>query len=204
MAAPPLSTPPPATASAGSRAAPPPVAPALRSSDDNDPDKAKSTPSNKPPNEGRDPGVSDEVWAELLAAKATNEAEEKRVQAEVDEADRLAREAYDKEVAEHARLEELKRKEAEERDRVRQEELKKQRELQRLRDLEAQRLRKQLEAEAKARHEAQENARKREAEAQKRLQQMGVCVAGFSWHRVGDGWRCAGGTHYMTDGQLGF
>ncbi|KAJ7857548.1 P-loop containing nucleoside triphosphate hydrolase protein [Mycena leptocephala] len=206
LAAPPLSTPPPATASAGSRAAPPPVAPAPRSSDDNDPDKAKSAPSNKPPNddEGRDPGVSDEVWAELLAAKAANEAEEKRVQAEVDEADRLAREAYDKEVAEHARLEELKRKEAEERDRVRQEELKKQRELQRLRDLEAQRLRKQLEAEAKARHEAQENARKREAEAQKRLQQMGVCVAGYAWTRVGAGWRCAGGSHYMTDGQLGF
>ncbi|KAJ6497671.1 P-loop containing nucleoside triphosphate hydrolase protein [Mycena sanguinolenta] len=208
MAAPPLSTPPPAAASAGSSAAPPPAAPpAPNSSDDNDPDKDKSAPSNKPPSddddEGRDPGVSDEVWAELQASKAANEAEEKRIQAEVDEADRLAREAYDKEVAEHARLEELKRKEAEERDRVRQEELKKQRELQRLRQLNAERRRKQLEAEAKARRDAQEITRKREVEAQKRLQRMGVCVAGFAWHRVGAGWRCAGGTHYMTDGQLG-
>jgi hypothetical protein len=154
--------------------------------------------------EGRDPGVSDAVWAELLAAKAANEAEEKRIQAEVDEADRLAREAYDKEVAEHARFEKLKRQESEERDRVRQGELKKQRELQQLRDLWTQRRRKQLEAGAKARHNAQENAWKRELEAQKRLRQMGVCVAGFLFHRVGDGWRCDGGTHYMTDAQLGF
>ncbi|KAJ6531120.1 P-loop containing nucleoside triphosphate hydrolase protein [Mycena capillaripes] len=208
MAAPPSSAPPPAAGSAQSGAAPPPAAPpASDSSDDDGPGKGKSAPSNKPPNdddEGRDPGVSDEVWEELQAAKAANEAEEKRIQAEVDEADRLAREAFDKEVAEHARLEELKRKEAEERDRVRQEELRKQLEAQRLRDLEAQRRREQLEAEAKAWREAQEQARKREVEAQKRLQQMGVCVAGFQWHRVGAGWRCAGGTHYMTDGQLGF
>ncbi|KIY65706.1 P-loop containing nucleoside triphosphate hydrolase protein [Cylindrobasidium torrendii FP15055 ss-10] len=197
-------SPPPGPADPGS--APPPAAgPPSNDDDKNNPNK-KAAPGNKPPSgddDGRDPGVSDAVWAELQAARAANDAEEKRIQAEVDEADRIAREAYNKEIAEHARLEELKRQEAAERDRIRQEELKKQREAQMRLEAEAARRRKQLEADAKARRDAQEQTRKRQAEAMKRLQASGRCVAGFQWHRVGSGWRCAGGTHFASDRDIG-
>ncbi|KAJ1436476.1 hypothetical protein B484DRAFT_445640 [Ochromonadaceae sp. CCMP2298] len=35
-----------------------------------------------------------------------------------------------------------------------------------------------------------------------RLRVMGVCVMGFSWHRSGSGWRCAGGSHFCSDADL--
>jgi SpoVK/Ycf46/Vps4 family AAA+-type ATPase len=34
---------------------------------------------------------------------------------------------------------------------------------------------------------------------QEKLRMAGVCCMGYSWHRQGAGWRCAGGSHYMSD-----
>ena len=38
----------------------------------------------------------------------------------------------------------------------------------------------------------------KEAAAQTAIQRMGKCVLGFKWDRVGSGWRCAGGTHFLS------
>lgn len=38
----------------------------------------------------------------------------------------------------------------------------------------------------------------KEAAAQTAIRRMGVCVAGFQWHRTGTGWRCAGGSHFLS------
>ena len=35
-----------------------------------------------------------------------------------------------------------------------------------------------------------------------KLRQVGPCPAGYSWHREGSGWRCAGGSHVVSDGTL--
>jgi hypothetical protein len=46
-----------------------------------------------------------------------------------------------------------------------------------------------------------EERRRKEAEHQRiqeRLQSRGPCPAGFTWHRCGSGWRCAGGSHYLS------
>jgi SpoVK/Ycf46/Vps4 family AAA+-type ATPase len=45
---------------------------------------------------------------------------------------------------------------------------------------------------------AQMAAVRREQLAQQRLQQMGVCVQGFQWIKEGSGYRCAGGSHYIS------
>ncbi|KAF8213837.1 hypothetical protein K438DRAFT_1802339 [Mycena galopus ATCC 62051] len=57
----------------------------------------------------------------------------------------------------------------------------------------------ELEAERKA----VELERKKEAEAQAALRSMGVCVAGFRWIKQSGGYRCAGGSHFVSDAQLG-
>jgi len=47
--------------------------------------------------------------------------------------------------------------------------------------------------------------RRRQEEHQRtaeRLRVCGRCPMGYTWHRCGPGWRCAGGSHYVGEGQL--
>ena len=63
----------------------------------------------------------------------------------------------------------------------------------------------QLELEQK---KAEEAARKRAEEERKRqaiqekLKQISPCPAGFTWHKEPGGWRCAGGSHFVSDKEL--
>lgn len=41
-----------------------------------------------------------------------------------------------------------------------------------------------------------------ERAAQAAIRRLGVCVQGFKWIRNGSGWRCAGGTHFLSDGEV--
>ncbi len=49
--------------------------------------------------------------------------------------------------------------------------------------------------------EIQEQERKN-MRMQKKLKRMGRCVAGYEWIKVSKGWRCAGGAHFVSDGEL--
>ncbi|KAL4079908.1 P-loop containing nucleoside triphosphate hydrolase protein [Scleroderma yunnanense] len=40
-------------------------------------------------------------------------------------------------------------------------------------------------------------------EARKKLKAVGLCPMGYEWIKQASGWRCAGGSHYMSDGELG-
>ena len=44
--------------------------------------------------------------------------------------------------------------------------------------------------------------RKREAEMRKKLELEGRCPVGYHWIRQQGGWRCAGGSHYVPDGEM--
>ncbi|VDC00512.1 unnamed protein product [Peniophora sp. CBMAI 1063] len=48
----------------------------------------------------------------------------------------------------------------------------------------------------------QEQRKKREAEIQRRLQRMGLCVMGYEWIAESGGYRCAGGTHFVSNAEL--
>lgn len=48
-----------------------------------------------------------------------------------------------------------------------------------------------------------ERQRQLETLAQARLKTMGVCCMGFSWIRQATGYRCAGGSHFVSNAQLG-
>ncbi|KAF5346146.1 hypothetical protein D9758_009987 [Tetrapyrgos nigripes] len=151
----------------------------------------------------RDPGVSDAVWNQLQFDKTAEAAALQRREEELQKAEEEAREAQRKEEEERQHAKELALAQARECDLLRKEELKRQCELQRIREEEARRERERREAELKARREAEEKARKKEAQAQQKLRSMGVCVAGFRWIKSHGGYRCAGGSHFVSDAQLG-
>jgi len=145
--------------------------------------------------DGRDEGVPDEVWDELQASKARD----------LEQLERLER--LKEEQAELARHEEEAR--------IRHEEDLKRIEKERVLAEQA-RLRKLAEeADARRRHEADvrrkrledearrlEDERKRQEQIRERLRQISPCPMGFNWNRTGDGWRCGGGSHYVSDEQL--
>ncbi len=58
-------------------------------------------------------------------------------------------------------------------------------------------------AEAEAVLEKRREEAQKEAKVQQKLRQMGVCVAGFRWIKQTGGYRCAGGSHWVSDLQLG-
>eukprot|EP00804_Cyclotella_cryptica_P004768 CCRYP_004868-RA/>CCRYP_004868-RA protein AED:0.43 eAED:-0.24 QI:0/0/0/1/1/1/3/0/900 len=77
----------------------------------------------------------------------------------------------------------------------------------------------ELEAQLKAKHLAQQAYQKKMEDLQRqrelvaemhrkkeiikqKLRAIGNCPAGFVWHKVGGGWRCAGGSHYVSDSDL--
>lgn len=48
----------------------------------------------------------------------------------------------------------------------------------------------------------EEERRKEEEEARKKLEMMGKCPVGYHWIRQANGYRCAGGSHFMSDAQV--
>lgn len=48
----------------------------------------------------------------------------------------------------------------------------------------------------------EEERKQKEEEYKKKQEQLrtrGPCPMGYSWHRCGGRWRCAGGSHYVAD-----
>ena len=151
---------------------------------------------------GRDPGVTDAVWRQLQADKAAAIEEQKRREEAIEQTRkelREAQEAQEKVQREIARALE----EARLADKKRQDEIMKKLEEERLREAAARAERARKAAELKAREEAARLERQREAQAQAKLQTMGVCVMGYRWIKQSGGYRCAGGSHFVTDTQLG-
>lgn len=150
----------------------------------------------------RDPGVSDEVWQQLQQSiaeeKALKKAEEMFISAQQREYE-AQKEAETVRLKEIRRLEEEKRLADESRRKVVEEQLRQEK--------------RRMEAALKAKREAEEKLRKAQEEAEKKRQQelavqkkirdMGICPAGFRWIRVGGGYQCGGGSHYLSNSQLG-
>ncbi|KAL4867787.1 hypothetical protein BDV12DRAFT_197937 [Aspergillus spectabilis] len=57
--------------------------------------------------------------------------------------------------------------------------------------------------ELRRKREEEEKVRRKEKEIQQKLRHMGVCVAGFRWIKQIDGYRCAGGSHFISKEALG-
>ncbi|KZV71056.1 P-loop containing nucleoside triphosphate hydrolase protein [Peniophora sp. CONT] len=145
----------------------------------------------------RDAGVSDAVWQQLQADKHAQEEAQARQEEVLRDLEKSVEEARAVEKAEKARNIELANRARTDNEAARL--------------LEQQRLKKiEAAAEAARRARAHEAERKRqieerrkEARAQEKLRTMGVCPVGYRWIKQCGGYRCAGGSHYVSSAELG-
>ena len=151
--------------------------------------------------DGRDPGVAEDIWQQLQVDKKAAEETEKR---ETEEHLHKEKELHETIQCEREHQEHLERlDEAAAKDAKEKEELMLQREQARLRALAERERRARIQAGIAARRKEAEKRRKEEAYVQARIQGMGLCSAGFRWVKQANGYRCAGGAHFVSNGQLG-
>jgi hypothetical protein len=157
----------------------------------------------------RDPGVSDETLAQLQADMRANEFAGKQSQDAIADAQQRAESAATNEAAseqEAAALEEAARAKpcaGDDGDDDELNERKRRHEEARLRVVMASRTKQEAEDKLRRAREEAERKRKEEAKAQKKLRDMGVCTVGFRWIKQDRGYRCAGGSHFVSNVQLG-
>jgi hypothetical protein len=160
---------------------------------------ARSLPGHRPTDiDPRDTGVTDEVWSQLQQDMPTAEARDKGYlilkEAEENKAKALRKAREEEDVV--VRQVEEARQSGHEETRARHEQARVQRELERrAREKELEKIRKQ--------REQMERNRRREQQALAKLREMGVCVMGYRWIKQTGGYRCAGGSHWVSDTQLG-
>ncbi|KAF5857988.1 hypothetical protein ETB97_004987 [Aspergillus alliaceus] len=159
----------------------------LAQSPDPDPNEPiTSTPNTTVP---RDAGVSDEIWNELQLDKLKAQQSE-QVYHHLLQDMQTFKDAFKQQhkTAEDNSANDSAIKRAYEKERLH-------REIERrAQEEELERLRKK-----KAQIEEQ---RRKEAQTQRKLRQMGVCVMGYRWIKQSGGYRCAGGSHWVSDAQL--
>lgn len=129
----------------------------------------------------RDPGVSDAVWEQLERDKHAFVAREREYKLRLEEQQKQEQKIKDLIRAEKAAADDKERREAEQR------------------RIAAELERRRRDAELAA----IEEQRKRERQAQRKLRELGPCPAGYRWIKQSVGYRCAGGSHFLGDAQLG-
>lgn len=160
---------------------------------------AKAVPQLQP--DGRDPGVTDEIWhqlqADIHAAEAASKAQEEEF--------RLAEKSLEQASKVEDAQRELAKTSAETRtkDQAAQDELKRKREEARLAECTTRAERERIATMLEAKRQEEAKQRQQEAKAQAALRQMGVCSAGFRWIKQASGYRCAGGSHFVDNVSLG-
>lgn len=157
--------------------------------------------------DGRDAGVSDAVWSQLQVDKQAEEAALQHREAELQAMVEAHQYAAEQERAAQQELQrvifEAERQRQRALDQARLDELKRRHEEARLRELKAKEERARIAAALEANRKEEERKRREEARVQQKLREMGVCVAGFRWIKQASGYRCAGGSHFIANAQLG-
>lgn len=155
----------------------------------------------KPDEMSRDADVTDEEWERLEQDKAAAQAKEDEYNRLLEQEEALQKSIA---VAEQRKTESAKDTTPQKATQPgADDEAKRHHEEARLRhELERWALEAEMEILRRKRQEEEERRRK-EREAQKKLRDMGVCCMGYRWIKQATGYRCAGGSHYVSNDQLG-
>ena len=178
---------------------PSPTGPATPTTSDSEAEDIVDKTKNSGSGSIRDVGVSDAIWHQLQKDNEAAKAREREYQRL--ESERIQRQELT-EQEELRAMQEYERAKKAEQD-ARDDEERRRLEAERIqRELEMRRYEEML-AKMEEERQKREKERQKEIEAQKKLRNLGVCVAGYRWIKQVGGYRCAGGAHFVTDAQLG-
>jgi hypothetical protein len=150
----------------------------------------------------RDAGVSDNVWAQLLHDKAISEALATQRTTHLKNLAQAIQSLEGQKISTSAV--ELASLTAQAEAKNASDEVKRRHEEMRLEHLRLLALKRDAEDRLRRAQEEADAARKQEVRAQEKLRCMGVCPVGFRWIKQSGGYRCAGGTHFVGNQELGF
>jgi hypothetical protein len=152
----------------------------------------------------RDPDVSDETWEQLQADIAAEEAGHKLFQ---ESAADQRQHIQDTKVSEEASSEAMRNLEKSTAQAGDNEEeisiVKRKLEEERVRNLTIKIGRQEAEERLRRIQEKEEKRKQEEAQVQRKLEDMGVCPMGYRWRKQVSGYRCEGGSHFVSHSQLG-
>lgn len=148
----------------------------------------------------RDAGVPDDVWLQLQADSEATKAESTISDAAISQQEEEFRAMVTRENEKIATLKQIVQAQAD--DEAEVQEVKRKQEEARRGERAAREVREKTK-EKLERMRLQMVRQKREEQVQVKLQQMGVCCVGYQWIKQAEGYRCAGGSHYVTNGRLG-
>lgn len=152
------------------------------------------------PSDHRDIGVTDAIWEQLQADKACHEQAQNSIENTIATAEAQNHLAAQETaaLAQELKIPALQN--------ARDDELqgfKRRHEEARLKDLAARRAQDEAAERLRKIRDDAERKRREEVQVQSKLRKMGVCVAGFRWIKQAGGYRCAGGSHFVSNGALG-
>ncbi|KAF7964712.1 hypothetical protein HWV62_3685 [Athelia sp. TMB] len=136
----------------------------------------------------RDDGVTDAVWNQLQKDIVDQAAVSQAVQKKLREMEESAIQAAQEEEVQRQLVQQKELERARVKDAAVKDELRRQLEEARIREALAKAQRDRIAAELEARKQEEAMRRKQEAQAQAKLRQMGVCVAGYQWIKQSSGY----------------
>ncbi|KAL9085436.1 MAG: hypothetical protein Q9165_007586 [Trypethelium subeluteriae] len=184
----------------------PPTQPPMSTSASAETEEVKPPPPSAPATQSptgdkRDDGVSDAVWAKLQEDKC---AAEDRVKAYRDllATQQAQKDAHTESSEKERAEEEILQKQVGKSDTAEADDARRRLEQARIEHELARRAREEELAKIERQREEEAKRRKEEAQAQSKLRSMGVCPVGYRWIKQDAGYRCAGGSHFVSDAQL--
>lgn len=170
-------------------------------------DPIESSPPSLPhqdtnPSVPRDPGVPDTIWLQLQADLYAQQIRFQISPHDIRKGESTLDAALATEESKHLALKLLDEQAQTAQDEADVQELKQRQEQARLEERAAREAREKAGRELE-RLRVEEVKKMREERVMVRLREMGVCVAGFEWVRQSGGYRCKGGWHFVSNGELG-
>lgn len=168
----------------------------------------RQQPSPTPPqspnasNSERDPGVTDDIWNRLQQDRRKEADLARQKELDIRRAEQRQRNAIQEQERKARELNDARQAMERARNAAEREAAKKKRDEAEKKEKEAQEAQRRAIEALRLKREAENQRKEREKQVQIKLRQIGRCPQGYEWVKNQSGYRCRGGAHFVSNGQI--